>query len=59
MDSRNYSAKKYFIYGFKDYILNTNKIMTKRHFPSIREVIVDYINMYDERTQACRSGKRM
>lgn len=57
MDSRNYSAKKYFIYGFKDYILNTNKIMTKRHFPSIREVIVDYINMYDERTQDINNKK--
>lgn len=50
-ERKSYNAKKYFIYGFKDYISNRNKIMSKRYFPSIREIMVDYINMYDERIQ--------
>lgn len=46
---KSFGAKKYFIYGFKEYITNKNNIQAKRYVPSIREIIEDYIEMYEDR----------
>ncbi|WP_251861434.1 hypothetical protein [Clostridium sp. Marseille-Q2269] len=43
-----YSAKKYFIFGLKKYISNENKILSKKLQPSIRELLWDYINIYED-----------
>ncbi len=57
MNLKEYRARKYFIYGFKEYISNRNKLMAKRHVPSIREVILEYINLYNERIQDISNKK--
>lgn len=40
---KRFSAKKYFVFAFKKYILNENKILSKKFQPSIRELLSDYI----------------
>lgn len=45
---KNYSAKKYFIYGFKKYLVNENRILAKRIMPSLCEVLNDYIEIFDD-----------
>ncbi|WP_027339360.1 hypothetical protein [Halonatronum saccharophilum] len=45
---KNFSAKKYFVYGFKNYIVNDNKILSKKYRPSIRELLCDYIEIHYE-----------
>ncbi|CAM3887676.1 hypothetical protein HAHI6034_12030 [Hathewaya histolytica] len=42
------SAKKYFVFAFKKYISNENKILSKKLQPSIRELLLDYINVYED-----------
>ena len=54
---RKFNAKKYFIYGFKEYITNKNKIMARKYVPSIREVLVDYIQMYEDRIKDTKDVK--
>nr|WP_096634888.1 hypothetical protein [Clostridium cochlearium] len=45
---KRFSAKKYFVFAFKKYILNENKILSKKFQPSIRELLSDYINVYED-----------
>ncbi|KEZ85638.1 hypothetical protein IO99_13260 [Clostridium sulfidigenes] len=45
------SAKKYFIYAFKRHILNENKVLYKKFLPSLREVLLDYIDIYEDINQ--------
>ena len=51
INEKVFDAKKYFIYAFKRHILNENKILYKKFLPSIREVLVDYIDIYDDVNQ--------
>ncbi|OFI07630.1 hypothetical protein CLOACE_02340 [Clostridium acetireducens DSM 10703] len=48
IQEKNFLAKKYFIFAFKKYISNENKILSKRFQPSIRELLLDYINIYED-----------
>lgn len=52
-----FDSKKYFIYAFKRHILNTNKILYKKFLPSIREVLLDYIDIYDDINQNIENKK--
>ncbi|QZY54089.1 hypothetical protein [Crassaminicella profunda] len=45
---KKFSAKKYFIFGFKKYVMNDNKILAQNYMPSIREILCDYIEIYKE-----------
>lgn len=42
------SAHEYFIDLFKGYIRNYNKIFSKKYSPSIRELLNDYIELYND-----------
>ena len=42
------NVKKYFVFAFKKYIDNENKILAKSFEPSIRELIWDYISIYED-----------
>lgn len=46
--SKQLSARKYFLFSFKKYISNENKILYKNFLPSIREILLDYINTYED-----------
>lgn len=46
--SRNFSAKKYFIYGFKKYIKNENSVLSKLYTPSLRELLNDYLEIHND-----------
>lgn len=48
--SKEYTAKKYFINGFKDYIKNENKSLSKLYMPSIRELLIEYIEIHEDIT---------
>ena len=49
--NKNYSSKKYFIYAFKNYLVNDNKVLAKKNMPSIRELLSDYIEIYQDINQ--------
>ena len=51
INKKVFDSKKYFIYAFKRHILNENKILYKKFLPSIREVLLDYIDIYDDVNQ--------
>ena len=42
------NAQEYFIDLFKSYIRNYNKIFSKKYSPSIRELLDDYIELYND-----------
>lgn len=42
------NAQNYFIDLFKSYIRNYNKIFSKKYSPSIRELLSDYIELYND-----------
>lgn len=46
--SEAFNAKKYFINGFKYYIKNDNKSLSKIFMPSIRELLIDYIEIHED-----------
>ncbi len=46
--NRIFSAKKYFIIGFSEYIRNKHKFLTKLYNPSIRELLLDYIELHED-----------
>jgi len=48
--NKNFNAKKYFIYGFKGYIKNDHKFLSKVHTPSIRELLMDYVEIHEDIT---------
>ncbi|WP_138754506.1 hypothetical protein [Paenibacillus sinopodophylli] len=48
--NKNFTTKKYFIDGFKDYIKNQHKSLSKIYIPSIRELLIDYIEIHNEIT---------
>ena len=43
-----FAAKKYFLFAFKKYISNSNGIIAKRFSPSVRELLIDYIEIYED-----------
>ncbi|MCT4686378.1 hypothetical protein [Vallitalea sp.] len=45
---KEYSARRYFIVGFRNYIENRNKILAKTYIPSMRELMYDYIDIYND-----------
>ena len=45
---KEFNAKKYFVLAFKKYIKNDFKILSKKYSPSIRELLLDYIEIYEE-----------
>ncbi|EOU2102044.1 hypothetical protein C0L85_12915 [Clostridium perfringens] len=48
VDKKIFDSKKYFLYAFKRHIGNENKILYKKFLPSIREVLLDYIDIYED-----------
>jgi len=42
------NAQEYFIDLFKSYIRNYNKVFSKKYSPSIRELLCDYIELYND-----------
>jgi len=48
--TNSYNAKKYFILGFKDHIKNEHKSLSRIHTPSIRELLVDYVEIHEDIT---------
>ncbi|WHY01092.1 hypothetical protein [Neobacillus sp. DY30] len=48
--SKEYTAKKYFINGFKQYIKNENKALSKLYMPSLRELLIEYIEIHEDIT---------
>lgn len=57
INKKVFDSKKYFIYAFKRHILNENKILYKKFLPSIREVLLDYIDIYDDVNQNIENKK--
>lgn len=47
MDNQQ-NAQEYFVDLFKSYIRNYNKIFSKKYSPSIRELLSDYIELYND-----------
>ncbi|RJS59178.1 hypothetical protein [Bacillus sp. PK3_68] len=45
-----YNAKKYFIHGFKSYIKNEHKSLSKIYTPSVRELLIDYVEIHEDIT---------
>ncbi|MBY0205672.1 hypothetical protein [Paenibacillus cucumis (ex Kampfer et al. 2016)] len=45
---RSLGAKKYFIEGFKEYIKNTHRSLSKIYTPSIRELLLDYVEIHED-----------
>lgn len=45
---KSFSAKKYFINGFKEYIKNAHKSLSKIYTPSIRELLLDYVEIHED-----------
>lgn len=45
---KKFTAKKYFLFAMKKYISNSNKIIAKRFSPSIRELLINYIEIYED-----------
>ena len=48
MNNRANDAQEYFIDLFKSYTRNYNKIYSRKYSPSIRELLNDYIELYDD-----------
>ena len=48
IEDKNFSAKKYFLFAIRKYITNSNRIIAKYFSPSMRELLVNYIEIYED-----------
>lgn len=46
--NKNFTAKRYFIDGLRDYIKNEHKCLSKIYTPSIRELLLDYVEIHED-----------